>query len=135
MTDEFPRPLTEGEHDILDFLLAVDAPGVDALRAQAATAQVVGRCECGCATIDIAVDRDTTQASAIRHSPAIDARTPLSSDSAESHELIVFLDEGWLASIEIVYHTDTPPTEFPPPSLFLPAYLSNPPSTKEPQRS
>ncbi len=50
-----PRPLNTAERQILAALLAVDFPGAEALRAQAERAQVVGRCDCGCPTIDLRV--------------------------------------------------------------------------------
>ena len=107
---------------MLDFLLAVDAPGIDELRAQSATAGVVGRCTCGCATIDIAVDRSRAPAAPFTRSPAIEARTELSEDPEKARELLLFVDDGWLAGVEIVYHGAEPPREFPPPETFLPAY-------------
>ena len=116
--EDFPRPMTERERAILSFLLSVDALGVEALRVQAATAEVVGRCPCGCATINLRVDRAITPVSSIRTSPVIHAATPYSDDTAKLYELILFLDHGWLSSVEIVYYGDTPPTEFPLPSAF-----------------
>jgi hypothetical protein len=123
VTDELPRPLSERERAALDFLLAVEAPGVDELRAQAVTARVVGRCTCGCATIDIAVDRRRGHASELMRSPAIEARTELSEDLDEFFELLLFVDGGWLSSLEIVYYGDQPPRELPPPGSFLPPYV------------
>jgi hypothetical protein len=46
---------------------------------------------------------------------------PLSDDPAESHELILFLGDGWLSRLEIVYYEDQPPRSFPDPSMFEPA--------------
>jgi hypothetical protein len=47
-----PRPLTERERAVLDALLSVEFEGVEELRAQAADVVVVGRCTCGCPSID-----------------------------------------------------------------------------------
>lgn len=57
-----PRPLTADERGLLDFLLAgpVDSPE---LRAQAATATVVGTCSCGCPSIQLGVDQGAPGAS------------------------------------------------------------------------
>jgi hypothetical protein len=43
---------------MLDFMLAVDDARVEPLRKQADHATVVSLCGCGCATINLAVDRD-----------------------------------------------------------------------------
>jgi hypothetical protein len=52
-----PRPLTDRERSVLGFLLDSDFDGVDELRAQSTSAFVVGRCDCGCPTIDSARTR------------------------------------------------------------------------------
>jgi hypothetical protein len=43
-------------------------------------------------------------------------------DPEKALELLLFVDDGWLAGVEIVYHGAEPPREFPPPETFLPAY-------------
>jgi hypothetical protein len=99
-------------------MLDVHEPAVDPLREQARTASVVGRCECGCATIDLAVDRSRGTAADLP-SPATDTYTSSDPQDPETFfELILFLDSGWLSSLEIVYYGNTIPTEFPPPSAF-----------------
>jgi hypothetical protein len=50
-----PRPLISDEHAALDLLLSVDFDGATDLRAQARDATVVGRCGCGCPTVDVAL--------------------------------------------------------------------------------
>jgi hypothetical protein len=116
-----PRPLTERETAVLAFLLSIDDLRVAPLRDQAATAVVTGMCTCGCATIDLAVDR-TTGHRAERRSPAIEAFTigmlDQKSDPTRSYELLVFLDDGWLSSLEIVYYGAESPREFPDPGTF-----------------
>ena len=57
MTSHADRPLAPEERATLEFLLVDEIPRVDHLRAQAASAQVSGRCECGCPTIDLAIDQ------------------------------------------------------------------------------
>lgn len=57
--DEYPRPLTEREAEILDFGLGIEEPRLAPLREQARTAAVARTCACGCETIDLAVDRDS----------------------------------------------------------------------------
>ena len=48
----YPRPLTARERAVLTALLSVDFEGVEPLRAQAADAQVLVGCSCGCPSID-----------------------------------------------------------------------------------
>jgi hypothetical protein len=50
-----PRVLTDDEEGVLGALLAVDVPGSKELRQQARHVRVVGRCDCGCATVDLEV--------------------------------------------------------------------------------
>jgi hypothetical protein len=124
--ETFPRPLSAGERDLLDFLLAGDFPGAEELRGQARHAEVVGRCECGCPTIDLAIDR-------ARARPAqVVARVPVSAPGAgmAPFEILLFVDDdGWIYSLEYVAHTGTPPAHLPPRSAFDPPFAPPAPST------
>jgi len=117
MAELSPRPLNQREGETLDFVLSIDDPRVEPLRAQAGTAMVSGMCHCGCATIDLAVDGTFTPADL--PSPAIGA-DPADAGAAadESFSLLLFLDGGRLASLEVVYYGSVIPSEFPPPSAF-----------------
>jgi hypothetical protein len=118
VADTFPRALSKREAEILALMLDVDEPAFHPLREQARTASVVGRCECGCATIYLAVDRSRGTAADLP-SPATDTYTSSDPQDPETFfELILLLDSGWLSSLEIVYYGDTIPTEFPPPIAF-----------------
>jgi hypothetical protein len=110
-------PLSKREKDALDFLLASDFPGVEALREQAEVASVVGRCPCGCATIELAID--AAQASpASSHEPIpVEARTRDKSEGGPL-ELLLFVRKGWLEGLEIVFYGNDIPTEFPAPKAF-----------------
>ena len=113
-----PRSLSQRENEILDFLLNAEFPGVEKLRRQARTARVVGRCECGCATIYLGVDESLPLADEIARSNAVDAAGRPSSDDRPAPELILFVKEGRLSSIEIVWYGDAPISEFPLPGEF-----------------
>ena len=117
----FPRKLTRREAQVLDYILAVDDRRVEPLRRQRKSAVVTGMCGCGCASIDLAVDRQGTD-------PADLCSQPLSADLTneamakwpepnEAFGLLLFLDEGWLSLLEI-WWIQKPPAEFPPPSAF-----------------
>ena len=129
MADIYPRPLTERERAVLAFMLSVDEPRLDALREQARSAFVAEPWEDGCASIDLGVDR--------RHAPRSDVGTAgydtlvveTRSDGTEPrvpYELLLFVRDGWLKSIEIVHYVPGEvPVELPPPTaledpLFVP---------------
>ena len=123
---------TEREREILDLLLSVEGAGVAELRAQAETAEVVGQRPCGCATIDLAVDRARAPRSPPRSRVPIDATTPFVDDESAHRsplDLLLFLDDGWLHSVEVVYYGEVPPAEFPAPSAFdKPVLRERPPA-------
>jgi hypothetical protein len=116
----YPRPLTDRERATLEFVLSVDDPRAEPLRAQAHTALVESVCACGCATITLRVDRSTGMPSTFR-SPAINAFKQGMLDGpldAEPYELLLFLDDGWLGSLELVWYGDKPIPDFPELSTF-----------------
>lgn len=115
---QFPRPLRERERAILDLLLSNDAEGVAELRAQVPHATVVGRCKCGCPTIDIAVERDAAPPSSITRRPAIDCFSREREAIDEVFDLMLWVEGGYITGIELVYYDDDKPAEFPEPSCF-----------------
>jgi hypothetical protein len=112
--DEYPRPLTDREAEILDFLLGLEDDRLAPLREQARTAVVAGTCACGCATVDLAVDRNSgTPANLCSPVVSADSRA----NDLPAVGLLLFLDEGWLSLLEIWY-IDAPPAEFPAATVF-----------------
>jgi hypothetical protein len=116
-----PRPLTQREREVLDFLLSAELPGVGELRRQAETAYASAWTS-GCASIDLHVDRRTAPASPLRTRPAIEAEAKDEDDVVRPYELRLWVDEdGWLSSLEIVDYVDPDGSTheiFPPPSDF-----------------
>jgi hypothetical protein len=114
------RALTDRERETLDHLLSVEMPGVDELRAQAKWALAVPW-DCGCASIDLMVDRRVLPQSSIRTRPAIEADSREKLDPTRTFTLLLWVDDGWLSGIEVVdyleRHEDSP-AEIPPPSEF-----------------
>ncbi|HVA59746.1 MAG TPA: hypothetical protein VNG13_04310 [Mycobacteriales bacterium] len=101
---------------MLHLLLSVDYPGVVELRQQAASALVVGRCDCGCPTFDVQVAEDAPLAAVTppaRVSPVELRVSPLTDEPVG--EVLLFLDGGRLASVEYVFYVDEPPAEWPEP--------------------
>jgi hypothetical protein len=116
------RPLTSRERAILDFLLTAEFEGRGALRAQVDHACVTGRCPCGCATVDLTIDRTVAPPAQVAERMVAEA---MSRD--DEYGLLLFVDDGYLSSVEIYGNAAEPPPEFPPPSAFL-APLGHPPS-------
>jgi hypothetical protein len=102
------RALTATERSVLELLLAEDFSGAEALRAQVASVQVIGGCDCGCPTINLAVAGDVPLA-------VVESRTPVNAhvDGVVGGGLIVFVDDGRLSSLEYYSSEDTPPADFP----------------------
>ena len=123
-SEAYPRPLSDREAETLRFMLSPDDPQLVPLREQAEVAVVEDMCPCGCATIDLAVDRERARPAPGLHSAVVNAWTPQFDPSKGPHELILFLEHGWLSSLEVVYYTNDPPTEFPPIDRFDPPHVS-----------
>jgi hypothetical protein len=100
-----------------DTLLAVlnHAPfaGREELLAQAATALVIGHCTCGCATVDLSVDRALPAATS-SPSPVPNEATALDATNEPLGGVLVFVRDGYLSSLEIYSYDTAPITAFPP---------------------
>ncbi len=111
------RPLTEREREILEMLLSVETSGIEELRAQVPHVQAA-RWSCGCASFDLKVDRERAPRSSITASPAVEAVTKERDDVNAAFDLLLWIDDGWLAGVEIVdyvdRHGDDSPDEIPP---------------------
>lgn len=112
MTVDEPRPLMPAENSVLALLLGVEFPGVDELRVQAASATVVGGCDCGGPSIALRMPDAAPLASGLtsRLAPAEGVVSP--QGDGVPGEIILFVDEGRLSYLEYVYY-DAPPKEWP----------------------
>jgi hypothetical protein len=111
--DELPRALSGRERDLLEAMLPSGGfPGVEEYRRQVEAAQVVGKCACGCATIELEIDRAAAPLSSHPGDPLlpVEGRTEIGEQPVE---LILFARDGWLESLEIVYYSAETPTTFP----------------------
>ena len=97
---DLPRPLSDRERSVLDALLAADFPGVEALRDQAASLRVVGRCDCGCPTIYFSTAPS-------RHQLVAEGA------SDDGQDVLLFAGNQGLDSLESSWTTASPPAEFP----------------------
>lgn len=111
MTGDTPRPLSDNERAVVARLLSVPFPGRDELRAQLSFTTVEGRCGCGCATVDLAVERGTAAPAPVLSS------APVSADlsDGEYYAGIVLLvdDEGYLSCLEVYAIGDEPVRQLP----------------------
>lgn len=104
VADEFPRPMTTREREVLGALLSVDFPGVEGLREQARTASVVDKCKCGCPTIHFAVGLENG-----RNHLVVEAAAP----EEQFQDVLLFVTDSGLDSMESSWTTDVPPAELP----------------------
>lgn len=88
----------------LDALLTGSDPVSSALRAQLPYARVVGRCGCGCATVDVAVDHTAVPPAPAHGSPAADAWYAEPEDAG----VMVFAKDGYLSLLEIYSASSEP---------------------------
>lgn len=110
---EFPRDLTPLERSVLDFLLSEPFSGRDELRSQAAAVQVPGRCQCGCATIDLVVGEDSIPRAPVRSRVPVEATTT----AGPATDVLLHVVEGRLRELE-VYRHDGEPAALPDPSIL-----------------
>jgi hypothetical protein len=112
MTDgDMPRPLSDIERGVIARLLAVPFPGRDELRAQLPFATVGGQCSCGCATVNLAVNR------AVAPAPVLSG-APVSADISDGEfyaGIVLLVDgEGYVSCLEVYSIGDEPVRQFPP---------------------
>jgi hypothetical protein len=109
-----PRPLTEIEKQILVALLDPDFPGVGELRSRLPHTMVVGGCDCGCPTVYLAISSDVDRSSVrgIGRLAPVEARiAPV--DQEPPGEILLFVDDSGLNSLEYVSYADRPPGAWP----------------------
>jgi hypothetical protein len=112
-----PRPLSRRERETLEVLLAVEFPGVEALRAQVPGTLVTRGCDCGCPSVELEPPADAPLA-------AVSTRLPVDASAidpcGEPEALILlFVDEGRLSYLEYAPTGDRTPARFPPVSRLV----------------
>ncbi|MEH1166849.1 hypothetical protein V6V47_15835 [Micromonospora sp. CPCC 205539] len=114
--EDLPRPLRQPERAVIERLLAVPFPGRDELLAQLGHTVVDGGCRCGCATINLSVER-----SAAAPAPVV-TTAPVSADLGEGDSyagVILLVRDGFLSCLE-VYSIDEPVRSLPPADTIRP---------------
>ncbi|HST18526.1 MAG TPA: hypothetical protein VLK36_12715 [Gaiellaceae bacterium] len=121
------RPLTARELEILELLLSVDVEGIEELRAQVPHA-LAARWSCGCASFGLVVDAAQAPRSRNTNSLLSEAASKERRGPDSYFELILWLRDGWLNSVEIVdyvdQHGDQSPQEIPPLDYWEAPHLS-----------
>jgi len=114
VTTQEPRPLGSAERAVLNLIVGAEFPGAEALRVQAATAIAVGRCSCGCPSVQLEVADDAPAAVGLsgRVLP-VEGRVGRPGDEVRD-DIIIFTDDGKLSYLEYVWYGDKPPAAWPP---------------------
>jgi hypothetical protein len=115
--EEYRTP-TARERAILEMLVSTEMPGMEELRAQIPHVRVA-RWDCGCASFSVQVDRSVAPQSQITTTPTVEAWSKRRDDPAGAFDLLLCVEDGWLAGVEIVdyveRHGDDSPAEIPAP--------------------
>lgn len=99
---------------MLDLVLSPDFVGAAQLREQSTSAVVVGRCDCGCPSVDLrAGDAAPIARVSSRLVPSELEVLPVGDELPG--QVILFADDGRLSCLEYVYFDQTP-AEWPDPS-------------------
>ena len=109
-----PRPLSPAEREVLDLMLSKDFPGAGSLRSQVPCVQVVGRCDCGCATVSLEVSPEAPRAIPDVRGRVLPVTGYVGPNIDEPKAgIIVFVDEGFLSSLEIYSIAEPAPHKWP----------------------
>ena len=99
---------------MLDLILSKDFLGAGYLRSQVPYVQVVGRCDCGCATVSLEVASEAPRAIPDVRGGVLPVTGYVGSDiDVPKAGIIVFVDEGYLSSLEIYPMAEPAPHEWP----------------------
>ncbi|CAN5649996.1 hypothetical protein BH10ACT8_BH10ACT8_23780 [soil metagenome] len=107
-----PRPLTNDEQRVLGQILDAEFQGVAALREQLAGLQVVGRCDCGCPSIDLEPSSDIRWSDQVGRLAPVELEVKPVADEPPGR-VILFVDGGKLSYLEYVYYSEAAPHEWP----------------------
>lgn len=101
-----PRPLSDRERAILDLLLSIDFPGVNALREQALSASAEG----AQMVVGLVIDERLPRAQVVGRTPV---QAVVDGDGYDGGVLL-FVDDGRLSALEHWWVTEEAPDVFPP---------------------
>ncbi|PNG20411.1 hypothetical protein [Streptomyces cahuitamycinicus] len=108
------EPLSPEATATLTALLAGPNPVSSALRAQIPHTRVTGRCGCGCATVDLEVDRTAVPPAPAHDNPAVEAGYA----APHAAGVMAFTKDGYLSALEIYSVSSEPITSWPEPRFI-----------------
>lgn len=116
------RPLSDRESALLDLLLGEDFPGVEALRVQRETVRVrdVRRERGSIVLLEVAADAPRA---AVVHTVPVETRVR---GSEPLKEVLLFVKQGVLDSIELVDYSGSEPEELPEVETLEPPTSNGP---------
>jgi len=91
-----------------------DFPGRDELLDQVPAVRVVGRCDCGCATVDLAIDRSPAEEAVPKPIPTEAA--VLDETEEEIGGVLLFAKDGCLNQLEVYSFEEEPIRHLPSPA-------------------
>ncbi|MFG3252461.1 hypothetical protein [Streptomyces sp. NPDC048172] len=103
---------------IITALLPPGTPGREELLRQLPHTHVVRRCGCGCATLDLTVDRTAASPAPVEDGDAASAsfRPPAQLTAAT---IVLLTSDGYLSCLEVYSVSDTPITAWPAPDALV----------------
>ena len=107
-----PRPLTDDERRMLVHILDAEFQGVAALRQQLELVRAVGRCDCGCPSIDLEATSESARSDQPRRLAPVELKVAPVADEPPG-EVILFVDDGKLSYLEYVYYSEGAPHDWP----------------------
>jgi hypothetical protein len=110
------RPLPPRVAATLEVLLVGEEPAFVALRRQIPFARGVSGCLCGCPSVGMEVDR-----SAVPPAPSGETGTVDGWYDDRIHDVVLFIEDGYLSSVELNSVSDDVPTDWPDPAILDPS--------------
>ena len=107
------RELDSDETRVLNALLSLDFEEAEIVRQQLPSARVVGRCDCGCASVDLQV-ADGPRPAVTISSPIPPEATVFDGRGQPIGGVILFLNDGFLSMLEVYAFGQEPIREWPP---------------------
>jgi len=109
-----PRPLTREEHEVIEAILSEDVPGVVELRAQLIGMRVLRHWSpAGSPSVDLVTSPGTSRSPLGESILPVDASV-VDDNGEYAGELILWLTDGRISSLEYSWVTDSMPRSLPP---------------------
>ena len=112
-----PRPMSPGEKDVVELILANEFPGAAELRAQVGFMQVVAQWGVDSASIDLLVLEGTPRSSGVDGVIPVNATVADESGSLLG-EILLWATDGYLSAVEYAWYGDEPPSSLPDTSMI-----------------